>query len=88
MEQFNNHHVKESKVSQNASTKVMSVVNKVLLPLLSAPLGDSVSFQVKDISDLNQEYFKSLSEMEPEVVKDKTKFLQTMTDIYERHQRT
>lgn len=85
MEQCSKQLPKESKVSQNASTKVMSVVSKILLPLLEAPVGNSVSFQVRDVSALNREYFESLSEIDPETVKDRDKFIERMAEIYDKN---
>lgn len=74
---------KEQKNSQNASSKVTSVVNKVLLPLLNAPVGGNISFQPKDMDEVNRQYLEHLTETEPEALSNRDAFIQKMTAIYD-----
>lgn len=74
---------KDTKINSNASTKVTSVVHKVLLPLLQAPVGTCISFQVKDINDINQEYFENLGERDPDAIRNRESFIQKMAEIYD-----
>lgn len=72
-----------NKSNSNASTKITSVVHKVLFPLATAPVGTCVSFQVKDIDEVNQQYFETLQEQHPDAFENKDAFLTKMSEFYE-----
>jgi hypothetical protein len=74
---------KPNKMTQNSSNKVSVVVHKVLLPLLTAPIGDYVSFQVRDMNEADKQYFEHLIECDPSCVQDKESFLQKMVCLYD-----
>lgn len=76
-------HLKPTKLTQNASNKVNVVVQNVLLPLLSAPIGEFVSFQIRDSSEVDRQYLEHLSEREPSSLKDRDSFVQKMTEMYD-----
>ena len=73
----------QQKNNQNASSKVTTVVHKVLLPLLNAPVGTNISFQPKDMDEVNRQYLEHLTENEPETVKNRDMFIQRMTELYD-----
>lgn len=73
------------KQSQNASSKVSYVVKKVLLPLTVAPIGDRVSFKCRHEDDMGKSFVEELMAMKSESIADKERFVQTMSDLYERH---
>lgn len=74
---------KDVKPNQNASSKISQVVQRVLTPLLDAPIGQFVSFQLRDNEEVDRRYLQYLSECDPGSIKDKTSFIQKMSDIYD-----
>lgn len=87
------------KSNQNASTKVSGVVNKILIPLLQAPIGDSVSFDMDDACIFSSSavaggpsaqpapgtssILQHLQQSQPEILKDKRIFIEMMSDMYD-----
>ena len=78
---------KECKVNQNACTKIASVVQRVLLPLIDAPMEQRVSFRMSEQPDINDTYLKHLTETDPDSMKNEGAFIQRMSDIYKESKR-
>jgi hypothetical protein len=77
---------KDIKPNQNASSKISQVVQRVLTPLLEAPIGQFVSFQLRDNEEVDRKYLQYLSECDPECVKDRESFMQKMSDVFDDNQ--
>jgi hypothetical protein len=78
---------KDNKINQNACTKIASVVQRVLLPLIDAPMEHRVSFRITDQPDINDTYLKHLTENDPESMRDESAFIQKMSGIYKDSRR-
>jgi hypothetical protein len=75
-----------SKPPQNACSKISVIVQKVLIPLVSAPIGECVSFQLPDHHEaMDKQYLEHLSENDPSSMKDKESFLQRMSMLYDEN---
>jgi hypothetical protein len=75
---------KERKVVHNASSKVSLVVQRMLLPLLDAPLRSHVVFDVeKDQTELD--LMDQLSREKPEVLEDSKSFVEHLQMLYDRY---
>ena len=75
---------KERKVVHNASSKVSLVVQRMLLPLLDAPLRSHVVFDVeKDQTELD--LMDQLSREKPEVLEDSKSFVEHLQALYDRY---
>lgn len=77
---------KDAKPNQNASSKISQVVQRVLTPLLDAPIGQYVSFQLCDNEEVDRKYLQYLSECDPDCVRDRDAFMQKMSDVFDDNQ--
>lgn len=76
---------KERKHSQNASSKIYQTVQKVLVPLLSAPVPPHVSFRAAENLDVGRDLLEHLRESDPEAVRDRGHFLRLMGEVYDTY---
>ena len=74
-----------AKQNQNASGKISYVVRKVLLPLTIAPIGDCISFKPKQEEDITRCFVEDLVALRSGSIADKHTFVQSMSDLYEKH---
>ena len=76
---------KERKHSQNASSKIHQTVQKVLVPLLGAPMSAHVSFRAAENLDVGRDLLEHLRESAPEAVRDRGHFLRLMGEVYDTY---
>jgi len=74
--------VKERKIVQNASSKVSLVVQRMLLPLLEAPMRGYVVFEAEH-DDSMRELLDTMRQNKPELVEDRGEFLEHMGRIFD-----
>lgn len=73
------------KVMLNAASKVVVVVEKMLLPLLDIPVGSHVVFGAVD-EQTEFDLFDELRRKQPDVMDDVDTFARHATELYQRYQ--
>jgi hypothetical protein len=75
---------KERKVVHNASSKVSLVVQRMLLPLLQAPLRTHVVFDVEE-DQLELDLIEQMGARKPDILEDPQTFVEHLRGLFDRY---
>jgi hypothetical protein len=75
---------KERKVVHNASSKVSLVVQRMLLPLLQAPLRTHVVFDVEE-DQLELDLIEQMGARKPDILDDPQNFVEHLRGLFDRY---
>lgn len=78
--------VRGKKIMLNAASKVVGVVDKMLLPLLDMPVGSHVGFAAVE-EQTEFDLFDELRRKRPAAMDDAETFARHATELYERYLR-